>query len=200
MSLSIVAGRGEVVLGDGMVQWCVQRRLVPLLPQQLAGIQRRRRRRQVQQRRRRVPTSVAVRHSAPLPVLHRTGGAAWADPAHARVGPLVRIARTNYHTVVLLGGHGDSHTIRARTATHFTHFTDAHGRLTRLGFRTLFGLRTHLNHITTRTYTLGGTWNNTNNSSIYEPVSRNGTSIYLWKSTLHGFSKLLFKVQSSNIQ
>lgn len=134
MSLSIVCSRREVVVRDGMVQRRVQRRLVALLPQQLAGVERGRRRgRQVQQGRRGA-SAVAVRHAAPLALLHGTRRAAGPDSAHSRVGPIVRISRAHYHTVVLLGGHGAGNTIRAHT--HFTlHFT-----LTCLHFLWLYAL------------------------------------------------------------
>lgn len=166
MSLPVVVGDGDVVVGDGVVQRRVQRvrRLVALLPQQLAGVQRGGRRgRQVQQGRGRA-AAVPVRHAAPL--LHGAGRAARADAAHARVGARVRIARAHYHTVVLLGGHGAANTIRART-----HFTTT---VRTLGFHFLYALifLTDL-HITTCTNTLCSTWNNIKTFNIKTKLPEN---------------------------
>lgn len=164
MSLSVEGGRrGQIVVGDGMVQRRMQGRRVALLPKQVASVDGGWRRREMQQGWRRA-SAVAVRHAAPLALLHRAGGAPGAHSAHAGVGPLVRIARTHYHTVVLLGGHGAGHTIRARThfTLHFT-FTYTHWALRLAHFLRLYALVlfTGLGDITTRTHTILSTCNKT---------------------------------------
>lgn len=189
MSLSVVCRRRQVIIGDGMMQRRMYRRLVTLLPQQLAGVERGRRRGGQVQQGRRWASAVAVRHAAPLALLHRTRRAAWTDPAHSRVGPIVRISRAHYHTVVLLGGHGAGNTIRART--HFTlHFTLT--RLHFLLFHALVGFLTDLDDITC-THTFSDTCNNWNKllikhthrqkyigtaiQGIYIPANRTGEYI-----------------------
>lgn len=121
------------------------------------------------QERRGWTTAEPVRHAAPLPLFHGAGGTARTDAAHPRVGPIVRISRAHYHTVVLLGGHGAGNTIRAHTTTHFTlHFTitfGAHFLLVHfLLFHALASFITDISDITTRTYTFRSTCNNTNKS------------------------------------
>lgn len=187
MSLSIV-GVCEVLVRDGMVQLAMLGRVLALLPQQLA-VERGRRWGKVQQRRWRA-TAIAVRHTAPLALLRRTGGAAGPHSTHTRVGPIVRISRAHYHTVVLLGGHGAGNTIRARNATHFTpHFTLHFTRLTAAAtllrlwhflFFHALGFLTDFGDITTCTCTFCYTWNNEKRTLIR--FRKNALNWQLWRN------------------